>query len=122
MHLLHTIFEWLEVIIDVSAALIMVLAFIMAMFSYLKISFRTSQGNYIQQLQLMRCDLGLKVVFALELLIISDLLHSTVSRTLDDLTIVGVLVVIRTVIGYFLNKEIAEISAQYPDLHSESNG
>jgi hypothetical protein len=34
MHLLHSIFEWLEIIIDVSAALVMVLAFAGAMFSY----------------------------------------------------------------------------------------
>jgi uncharacterized membrane protein len=51
-----------------------------------------------------------KLVFALELLIISDLLHSLVSRSLDDMAIVGALVVIRTVISYFLNKEILEVS------------
>ena len=106
MHLLHTIFEWLELIIDVSAALVMVLAFAGAFFSYVQITFRSKQVDRIMKMQIVRCDLGVKLVFALELLIISDLLHTIVSRSMDDMIIVGALVLIRTVIGYFLNKEI----------------
>ncbi len=40
MHLLHSIFEWLELIIDVSAALVMVLAFVVAIISYFRITIR----------------------------------------------------------------------------------
>lgn len=115
MHLLHSIFEWLELIIDVTAALIMVLAFFVAVFSYFRITVRKNNGSHIMQMQLVRCDLGVKLVFALELLIISDLLHSMVSRSLDDMVIVGALVLIRTVIAYFLNKEIQEVSAEISD-------
>lgn len=112
MHLLHTVFEWLELIIDVSAALVMALAFAGAMYSYTKVLLRSDQVEHnIRQLQIVRCDLGVKLVFSLELLIISDLLVTIVSRSLDDMIIVGSLVLIRTVIAYFLNKEIEEISA-----------
>ena len=52
-----------------------------------------------------------ELVFALELLIISDLLVTIISRSLDDMIIVGALVLIRTVIAYFLNKEIEVVSA-----------
>jgi uncharacterized membrane protein len=45
-------------------------------------------------------------------MIISDLFVTIVSRSIDDLILVGGLVVIRTVIGYFLNKEIQEIGAE----------
>lgn len=113
MHLLHTIFEWLELIIDVSAALVMVLAFIVAFYSYLQTLLRSDQIEHnIRQMQIVRCDLGVKLVFALELLIISDLLVTIVSRSLDDMIIVGSLVLIRTVIAYFLNKEIEDISSE----------
>ncbi|NOR20063.1 MAG: DUF1622 domain-containing protein [Xanthomonadales bacterium] len=112
MHLLHTIFEWLEIIIDVSAAIVMVLAFADAMFSYVQIAIRDERVKRIRHLQIVRCDLGVKLVFALELLIISDLLVTIFSRSLDDMIIVGALVLIRTVIAYFLNKEIEEVSAE----------
>ncbi len=50
-------------------------------------------------------------MFALELMIISDLFHTIISRSVDDLILVGGLVVIRTAISYFLNKEIQEVSS-----------
>ncbi len=53
----------------------------------------------------------MKLVFALELMIISDLFHTIISRSVDDLILVGGLVVIRTAISYFLNKEIQEVSS-----------
>lgn len=112
MHLLHTIFEWLELIIDVSAALVMVLAFVVAFISYIRITIRSKQVERVEQMQIVRCDLGVKLIFALELLIISDLLHTIFSRSMDDMLIVGALVLIRTVMGYFLNKEIQEIRAE----------
>ena len=115
MHLLHSIFEWLELIIDISAALVMVMAFVVAFFSYLKTLISSKRIERIRQMQKVRCDLGVKLVFALELLIISDLLHTIISRSMDDMLIVGALVVIRTVIAYFLNKEIQEVSADISD-------
>lgn len=54
----------------------------------------------------------MKLVFALELMIISDLLHTIISRSVDDLILVGGLVVIRTVIAYFLNKEIQDVGTE----------
>ncbi len=59
----------------------------------------------------MHCGLGVKLVFALELMIISDLCHTIISRFVDDLILVGGLVVIRTAISFFLNKEIQEVSS-----------
>ncbi len=64
---------------------------------------------------MVRCDLGIKLVFALELLIISDLLHTVVSRTVEDLTFLGALVGIRTLVAFFLNREIQEVSAEMSD-------
>jgi uncharacterized membrane protein len=112
MHLLHSIFEWLELIIDISAALVMVMAFVVAFFSYFQTLIRSKRMERIREMQKVRCDLGVKLVFALELLIISDLLHTIISRSMDDMLIVGALVLIRTVMGYFINKEIQEIRAE----------
>ena len=113
MHQLHTVFEWLEMAIDVSAALIMVLAFAAAVFSYFKIVIGSKKFGQLRLLQELRCELGVKLVFALELLIISDLLHSIISRSIDDMIIVGALVVIRTALSYFLNKEIEQIHGEF---------
>ena len=122
MHLLHSIFGWIELIIDLSAALIMVLAFIVALTSYIINTVLSDQAEQIILLQKVRCALGVKLVFALELLIISDLLHSIVSRSLDDMLIVGALVVIRTLISFFLNQEIEQIRAELSNSEDAAGG
>lgn len=112
MHEIHVIVEWIAVVIDLTASLIMVLGFVIAVFGLVRgaISAGNAHGR-IRNLQVVRCELGVRMVFALELLIIADLLHTILSRSLDDLILVGGLVVIRTVIAYFLNKEIEEVGA-----------
>ena len=113
MHAIHELVEWTAVAIDLTASLIMVVAFLMAVYGLVRGGFGAGSAHgRIRNLQVVRCELGVKLVFALEMLIIADLLHTVISRSLDDLILVGGLVVIRTVIAFFLNKEIEEVSSQ----------
>ncbi|MFT4633850.1 MAG: putative membrane protein [Candidatus Azotimanducaceae bacterium] len=57
----------------------------------------------------IRLQLGGRMLFALELMIASDLIHTVLGRTIEDLTFLGVLVIIRTAISFFLAREIKEI-------------
>jgi len=113
MHEIHMIVEWVALAIDLTASFIMVIAFAMSVFGLIRGGFGAGSAHgRIRNLQVVRCELGVKLVFALELLIIADLLHTVISRSIDDLILVGGLVVIRTVIAYFLNKEIEEVGAE----------
>lgn len=49
-----------------------------------------------------------KILFTLELLIVGDILGTVRNPTVNDLILVGVIVVIRTILGYFLSKEVKE--------------
>ncbi len=51
-------------------------------------------------------QLGTYVLFSLEILIVADIIDSIVQPTLTDIIRLGAIVAIRTVISYFLNKEI----------------
>jgi len=113
MHEIHTVLEWLAVIVDLTGALIMVWAFAAAVVGLVRGSISSGDAHSrILNMRAARCGLGVKLVFALELMIISDLFHTIISRSVDDLILVGGLVVIRTAIAYFLNKEIQEVSAE----------
>jgi uncharacterized membrane protein len=112
MHEINVILEWLAVVVDLTGALIMMWAFVSAVVGLVNGSLRAdNERSRIRNMQVVRCGLGVKLVFALELMIISDLFVTIVSRSIDDLILVGGLVVIRTVISYFLNKEIQEVGA-----------
>ena len=113
MHEIHLVLEWLAVAIDLTGAIIMVWAFVGAVLGLVRGSIRADDApSRIRNMQVVRCGLGVKLVFALELMIISDLFVTIISRSIDDLILVGGLVVIRTVISFFLNKEIQEVSAE----------
>jgi uncharacterized membrane protein len=113
MHEIHQVLEWLAVVIDLTGALIMVWAFVVAVVDLIRGSISAGDTHSrIRNMQTARCGLGVKLVFALELMIVSDLLNTIISRSVDDLILVGGLVVIRTVIAYFLNKEIQEVGAE----------
>jgi uncharacterized membrane protein len=121
MHVVHTIMEWLAVVIDLTGSLIMVWAFIASVVSIVGSAFRRSKArSRFHDMQVARCELGTKLVFALELMIVSDLLQTIISRSIDDLIFLGGLVVIRTTIAYFLNKEIQEVHAELAQPDSTS--
>ena len=119
MHGFESILEWLAFAIDIVGALIMAWAFVTSVFSLLKGSIVGGDTrSRIRNIQVVRCGLGVKLVFALELMIISDLLRTIISRSVDDMILVGGLVVIRTVIAYFLNKEIQDVETELAQSNS----
>ena len=112
IHTIHSIVEWLALAVDIVASVIMGWAFLVAVYDFVKGSFGGVPAERIRRLQVVRCGLGVKLVFALELMIISDLLHTVVSRTMDDLMFLAALVLIRTIVAFFLNREIQEVEAE----------
>ncbi len=59
----------------------------------------------------IRLRLGSLILLGLEILIISDVLHSIASRTLEDLAIVAAVVAIRVLMSYFLDRELERLTA-----------
>ena len=63
----------------------------------------------VQAIDRHRMELGRFILSALELLIVSDIIHTALSLAVADLLFLGVLVLIRSRISLFLNREIREI-------------
>ena len=106
--------EWAARAVDGVAVLVMLFGFVVATVRFVPTLARPAGASAIGEIQMIRCSLGTYLVFALELMIISDLLHSVVSRTLEDLYFLAGIVVLRTLIAFFLNKEIQELREQAP--------
>ncbi len=56
----------------------------------------------------IRLNLTNKIVFGLEFFIAADILTTLIAPSADELMLLGAVVVIRTVLGYFLEKEAEE--------------
>ena len=105
--------EILEVIItaiDVVGILILIIGAFKFTARYLIFEFKRVSGlQCIQMLKDMRIEMGSYILLSLEILIISDVIHSSMSRNINDFYLLGLLVIIRTTIGFFLGKEIKEL-------------
>ncbi|MEM8811456.1 MAG: DUF1622 domain-containing protein [Pseudomonadota bacterium] len=110
MTFVHHVAEYLADIID-----LMVIVLLGAWTLVIAVS---SARSYIGGKELekiiydVRVNLGRLILLGLELLIISDVLHSIASRTLEDLGILGAVVVIRVFMAYFLDKELERLTAK----------
>ncbi len=109
--MIHHGLELIALGIDLVAVAVMLVGFMLAMVRFVPTLARPV-GTAIGEVQVIRCSLGTYIVFALELMIVSDLLHSVVSRTLEDLYFLAGIVILRTLIAYFLNKEMQELAEQ----------
>ena len=97
--------------IDLLAVLILLFGLVRVIIKFFKVEVNrmTGKGNQYKLFQILRCDVGLYILLALDFMIMSDLITSMTHRDLDELINLGSIVIIRTVIGYFLGKEVKEI-------------
>lgn len=73
----------------------------------------------LQELTATKNVLGGYVLLSLEILIAADIIDSIVKPTFEDILRLASIVAIRTVISFFLNKEINEFEARHPKKDDE---
>ena len=61
-----------------------------------------------RELEMIRKDLTNRILFGLEFYIVVAILATLRNPTTEDLTALGAVVLIRTILGYFLSKEVKE--------------
>ena len=112
--------EELAIIISFVSIFVVVYGTIIAAGAFVKAELLRLKGRYnIQRLRVLRADLGTYLLLALELLIAADILKTVVEPGLHELAVLAGVVVLRTVLSFFLNKEILEIDRErheHPEL------
>lgn len=67
------------------------------------------KGNRPVPLEKIRIDLGRYLLLGLEFLIAADIIRTIVKPSLEEVVVLVAIVAIRTVISFFLNKEIERL-------------
>lgn len=98
---------WLASGIEVLAVVVMVVGVLRFLAGFL--AAETSGSGRGVRIDAARRDLGRYILAGLEVLIVSDIIHTAVSMQLADLVFLGLLVIIRSAISYFLGREIEAI-------------
>lgn len=108
---IKSVFTPITEIIDLVAILFILWGFVKAMYDFivLRIKNRSISNHDIKG---VRCYLGTYLLLGLEIMIVADLIKTVLHQTTDELIFLGGIVVIRTLLSYFLNKEIQEINRE----------
>ena len=108
--------QYLEILstgISIISLIIVIYGAIIAFCAFLRNETRRTTGRYsFTATRQLRADLGTYLLLGLEFLIASDILKTVLEPSLNELAILGGVVILRTVLSIFLNKEIKELQAQ----------
>lgn len=81
--------------------------FFVAAFGFIRMKLhRHSTDFFLKEANKVRAVLGIYILFGLEFMIAADIIHTFIKPTQEDLIVLGTIVVIRTVISYFLGREV----------------
>lgn len=108
---LEYILETLSLGIELVSALILVAGSLVFLWT-LGSGLLTPSVSVTTALQRGRLKLGTYILAALEFLIVADILFTIVHRTLDDVIVLAIVAGVRTVVSYFLGKEIEALSQE----------
>ena len=104
--------EWVSDGIDILAILIMLIGAVRFVAGIAAAELQRDAEQRVRGIDRQRMELGRYILAALELLIVSDIIHTALSLAFGDLLFLGVLVLIRATVSYFLDREIREIRAE----------
>lgn len=108
MDTFHNLINSISFALNIIGALITIWGIVVSLFAFLKKEL-LSRGEVIQLNEAIRVRLGSYLVLALEFFIAGDIVKTIITPTWQSLGILGAIVVIRTILSYFLTKDIKKI-------------
>jgi uncharacterized membrane protein len=104
---MHLLLNYLAMGINVIGIVIILVGVLIVLFKYLKNLF-LFHNNLVRLNELIRFEFSSYLIFGLEFFIASDVVRTIVIPSWTTLGMLGGIVVIRTVLSYFLTMEIKE--------------
>lgn len=102
-------FELIILALNIFSILVLAWGVILAAKDFFKSEFTTkSRITITKENNFIKSVLGSYILLALEILIAADIIESIIRPTFEDILKLGILVLIRTLISYFLHKEIED--------------
>ena len=96
-------------LLDAIAVVIIAWGALQSAWTYFKTSFiETFEGEEIHAHERVRVELGQRIVLALEFLVAGDIIQTVMDPSRQDLLNLGIIVLVRTILSFFVSREIQE--------------
>ncbi|NOW05240.1 putative membrane protein [Clostridium beijerinckii] len=101
------ILEILIIVLQGLSITIIVWGVFLCLINFIKLEISTNnRSNIVKKITSAKNYLGSYILLGLEILISADIIDSILNPTMHDILRLAAIVIIRTVISYFLNKEM----------------
>ena len=111
---LYHIIDEVAFVVELVSALILVVGVLKALYFYVRIELDNNGfDKTVRRVNFLRHDIGTYILLGLDFYIVADILFSMTAPDLGELIKLGVIVLLRTIIGYFLGREVMEIEEQH---------
>ena len=107
---MQQVLDYIAIGIGSLAVLIIIYGVILGLIELVRVewaSLRKGEWKAIK-FERIRFDIGFHLLLGLEFLIAADIVRTVVRPSLDELAVLGGIVAIRTVISYFLGRELSQ--------------
>jgi uncharacterized membrane protein len=111
--------EWVAAGIDLAAILLLLDGALRFILGVARAEFARDGSARVRGMNRERVELGRYILAGLELLIVSDIIHTALSLAVADLVFLGLLVLIRSVISYFLDRELGALREELGEVAKE---
>ena len=112
MEQVETVLETIAFAVDLVGIAILVYTAVKFIAHFLRFEIKQLRGlECVEGIRNLRLQLGSYILLSLEFIIISDIIQSAISRNLDDILSLGVIVIIRVALSFFLGRELNEVKA-----------
>ena len=101
------IVDYLAAGAEIAAAVVIGGAVFRGIFAYLRLSFSHSRQHF-DATENIRLQLGRVLILGLEFTVASDILRTAVAPTRQDILNLGAIVLLRTLLNYFVEREIQQ--------------
>jgi len=108
MDMFHSVINSISFALNIIGALITIWGIVISLLEFLKKEI-TRRKEAIQLNEAIRIKLGSYLVLALEFFIAGDIVKTIITPSWQSLGILGAIVVIRTILSYFLTKDLKKI-------------
>jgi uncharacterized membrane protein len=106
---LVTALDWASALIELAAIALLVLGALRFIVGVATAEIARSGAERVTKTNRERIELGRYILAGLELFIVADIIRTALSLAFADLLFLGLLVVIRSIISYFLDRELKEL-------------
>jgi len=107
MNNFHEIINLICFMLNIVGALITIWGTLIALYAFVRKEF-LKRAEAVRLNDSIRIKLGSYLVLALEFFIAADIVRTIITPTWESVGILGVIVVIRTILSYFLTKDIKD--------------